>query len=110
MPGYSSPTAKSIRLRSVIPIVLTVIGFAGGFAVAVFYNTALRPVPFDSTLPAPSQTTASPGETVLSPRLYRSTTDGSGAYENTPAGRASARAARAERVRLDTVMRICSGC
>lgn len=122
MPRHSStsPIAEKVRLRSVIPLVLTAAGFAGGFAIAVFYNVALRPLPADSTLEVPSVTTAGPYASDAEPtRSYPATapvsgeraTDGSGGYAmDTPEARARAHAARLEHIRIDNVMRICTGC
>jgi len=114
MPEYN-PTwspAGTIRLRSVIPFVLATIGFGGGFAIAIFYNVALRPLPVDPTVHVPQLTAAQPTEP---PPSYA--TDGRGGIAfnapetpDTPQTRATARAARLERIRIDNVMRICTGC
>jgi len=88
------PVSDTAGPRWAIPLILTAVGFAGGLAIAVFYNAALSPVPADSIQAA-----------------SKATMDGRGGDAvDSPQARARARAARLERIRIDKIMQICSGC
>lgn len=117
MPTYDStlPGSERTRVRSVLSLLLIAAGFGGGFAIAVFYNIALRPEPFDSSLQAPRLARSQavepePARFYSRPGQYAGTDGRGGEALDTPQARAVARAARAERIRIDNVMRICTGC
>jgi hypothetical protein len=119
---YSSrlPVPDKAAPRWVIPLILTAGGFAGGLAIAVFYNAALSPVPPDSIQAASKITMAGPYPAAAEPaRSYPSvgqvfharTTDGRGGDAvDSPQARARARATRLELIRIDKIMQICTGC
>ncbi len=114
------PVSDTVGPRWAIPLILTAVGFAGGLAIAVFYNAALSPVPADSIQAASKATMAGPYPAAAEPaRSYPSVgqvfrapaTDGRGGDAvDSPQARARARAARLERIRIDKIMQICSGC
>lgn len=115
------PVYESTGARWAIPLILSAGGFVGGVMIAVFYNVVLSPVPADSIQRAPEVTMTGPFPAPAEPtRSYPSigdvfrapTTDGRGGSgaADTPEARARAQAARLEKIRIDKIMQICTGC
>lgn len=114
------PVPEDTLPRWAIPLILMAGGFVGGVAIAVFYNVALSPVPPDSSQRAPKVTMTGPYATPAEPaRSYPSigqvfrtrSTDGRGGdavASRKP--RASTPEERQERIRLEKIMQICTGC